>query len=259
MRGTWGTGARGETTDERSLLHEISADDYDALLNVRLIGGLGMYQPHAPLIASEQGRTVVIGNGWIMATPLAAGGDVVGVMYNDSALSRTPMDENKQALAAVFCAVLAVIVVTRRGAIAWQPLPRTSGQSPLVRRVLGALQDELPITGDKLARELGVSAGYLARSFKREMAISLVDYRNRLRLERFFDVVQRQGNCVTLLEAALEAGFGSYAQFHRVYRKFQGGPPRGFPSSAAGGTRESTTELNQRTTEPLSRSRPAER
>jgi AraC-like DNA-binding protein len=34
------------------------------------------------------------------------------------------------------------------------------------------------------------------------------------------------GNTSNLLDAALEAGFGSYAQFHRVYRKFLGTTPR---------------------------------
>jgi AraC-like DNA-binding protein len=71
-----------------------------------------------------------------------------------------------------------------------------------------------------------VSAGHLARAFKREMGVSLVDYRNRKRLDRFFEIIQRMGNTSNLLDAALEAGFGSYAQFHRVYRKFLGTTPR---------------------------------
>jgi AraC-like DNA-binding protein len=225
LRGTWGTGAHGETTDERASFHEIGSHDYEALLDARRVGGLGMYQAHAPLVANDAGQTRVVGNGWIMATPLVAARDLVGVMYNDSAFTHEPVDEGKQALTAVFCTVLAVILVARRGTIEWQPLPRQSGRSPLVRRILRALDDELPITGERLARELNVSAGYLARSFKREMAISLVDYRNRVRLGRFFETLQRKGGG-SLVDAALEAGFGSYAQFHRVYRKFQGGSPR---------------------------------
>ena len=67
--------------------------------------------------------------------------------------------------------------------------PRSSGHSALVRRILRAMNAELPISGERLARELGVSPGYLARSFKREMAMSLVDYRNRLRMDRFFEVI----------------------------------------------------------------------
>jgi AraC-like DNA-binding protein len=66
----------------------------------------------------------------------------------------------------------------------------------------------------------------LARSFKREMAMSLVDYRNRVRMERFFEAIQGNRDRSTLHDAALAAGFGSYAQFHRTYRKFHGVPPR---------------------------------
>lgn len=232
MRGTWGTGARGETTDERSLFHEFAAREYNALLGSRLAGGLGMYSPHAPLIANEPGRSVVIGQGWIMATPLVAARDVVGVMYNDAALTHAPVDEAKQAAAALFCTLLAVLYLSKRGTVAWQPLPRKAGQSPLIERVLRALNEDLPVTGERLAQEFGVSPGHLARTFKREMGVSLVDYRNRLRIDRFFDAVQRSGGTSNLLDAALEAGFGSYAQFHRVYRKFLGSTPRDIFSGA---------------------------
>ena len=104
--------------------------------------------------------------------------------------------------------------------------PRSLGHSALVRKILRAMNDELPISGERLARELGVSPGYLARAFKREMAMSLVDYRNQLRMDRFFEVIRNKGDRRNFLEAALEAGFGSYAQFHRVYRKLHGTSPR---------------------------------
>jgi AraC-like DNA-binding protein len=71
---------------------------------------------------------------------------------------------------------------------------------------------------------MGISPGHLARSFKTEMGVSLVEYRNRLRVERFFATVDRGGS--NLQEAAQEAGFGSYAQFHRVFRKLLGTTPR---------------------------------
>jgi AraC-like DNA-binding protein len=224
MRGTWGTGARGETTDERALHHVFAPREYNALLASRLSGSLGMYRPRAPLFAAEPGRTVVIGEGWVMATPLVAGRDMVGVMYTDAALSRAPMDESKQAAVAVFCSLLAVVYQGRRP-ISGQPLPRRQGQSTLVERVLSTLNGEGPVTGERLASELGVSAGHLARSFKREMGVSLVDYRNRLRLDRFYQVIQRRGRSANLLDAALEAGFGSYAQFHRIYRRHVGTTP----------------------------------
>jgi methylphosphotriester-DNA--protein-cysteine methyltransferase len=186
-----------------------------------------MYHARAPWFATEPGQnTVVIGEGWVVATPLVAAGELVGVMYNDCALSHSPVDQAKQAAAAVYCSLLAVLSMSKRNSAAWQPLPAKVVQSPLVERVLQAVSEDLPMTGEQLAMELGVSPGHLARSFKREMGLSLVDYRNRRRIDRFFDAVSRAGGTVNLLDAALKAGFGSYAQFHRVYRKFLGTAPR---------------------------------
>lgn len=237
MRGTWGTGARGETTDERALSHEISPREHEALLDARLSGGLGVYRAKAPLSTCDAGRAVVIGEGWVMATPLVTAGQLVGVLYNDAALTGSPVDEGKQAAAAVFCTTLALLHQTRRGTVHWLPLQRKSGQGPLVERVVQALAEDLPITGEKLASELGVSPGHLARSFKREMGVSLVDYRNRLRLDRFFAIVQRAGASGNLLDAALQAGFGSYAQFHRVFRALCGTTPREYLRSRGGHVR----------------------
>jgi methylphosphotriester-DNA--protein-cysteine methyltransferase len=227
MRGTWGTGMHGQTTDEHHLYHEFPREEHDALLECRLAGRLGMYHARAPWFATEPGQTtVVIGEGWVVATPLVAAGELVGVMYNDCALSKSPVDERKQAAVAIYCSLLAVLSVSKRNAAAWQPLPAKVVQSPLVERVLQAVSEDLPMTGEQLAVELGVSPGHLARSIKREMGLSLVDYRNRRRIDRFFDAVSRAGGSVNLLDAALKAGFGSYAQFHRVYRKFLGTAPR---------------------------------
>jgi methylphosphotriester-DNA--protein-cysteine methyltransferase len=226
FRGTWGTGAHGETTDERSLCHQLSTVDQDGLLHAHLAGELGAYQDRAPLFASDSGRPCVIGEGWVMATPLVAAGALIGIMYNDTALTHTPVDEEKQRAAAVFCTLLATLLTIRESKRAGLALPAKPINNALVRRALSALEDDLSISGERLARELGVSAGHLARSFKREMAMSLVDYRNRVRMARFFEAIQGEGDCRTLHGAARAAGFGSYAQFHRTYRKFHGAPPR---------------------------------
>jgi AraC-like DNA-binding protein len=225
MRGTWGTGPRGETTDERGLYHQLAPDGYQALLRARQSGGSGLYLPHSPLFALDAGRSVLLGQGWVMATPLVVRCELVGVMYNDTALTRSPVDHGKQAALSIFCTVIALLYGAGRGGIGWGPLPRTSGHGPLVDRVLRALDEDLSQTGDRLAADCRVSAGYLARTFKREMGLSLVEYRNRLRLERFFEFIQRQEGGGTLLYAALEAGFGSYAQFHRVYCRCVGSAP----------------------------------
>jgi AraC-like DNA-binding protein len=64
----------------------------------------------------------------------------------------------------------------------------------------------------------------LVKHFRRQVGVSLVDYRHRIRVERFLGLVERDGG--NLLEAALDAGFGSYAQFHRVFRHLLGVTPK---------------------------------
>jgi transcriptional regulator GlxA family with amidase domain len=73
-------------------------------------------------------------------------------------------------------------------------------------------------------KRLKMSGGQLARTFKQHARTSIVDHRNEIRLARFLGRVDMQAG--NLLEAALEAGFGSYAQFHRVFRARFGQAPR---------------------------------
>ena len=69
-----------------------------------------------------------------------------------------------------------------------------------------------------LARHAGLSPARLSRLFKQQTGIALVDFRNRQRIEKFL-ALYGAGQRITMLEAALEAGFGSYPQFHRVFKR----------------------------------------
>ena len=78
---------------------------------------------------------------------------------------------------------------------------------------------------DELANRSGLSPHRLSRLFKQQTGIALVDYRNRQRVERFLEVYGT-GQRFTIMHAALEAGFGSYPQFHRVFKRVTGRSPR---------------------------------
>ena len=220
MHGTWGTGKDLETTDEHTFWHECSPTDCELLRRTQVTGSLWLCYQDSPHLARENGQVSIIGRGWVAVTPLVSDGEVVGMMYNDTALSGAPMDEGKQARAAVFCRLLADLIVARRR----QTSLSGEARNPVVQKVLDALASDRPVSGEQLARELGISPGHLARSFKIEMGVSLVEYRNRLRVERFLATVDRGGS--NIQEAAEQAGFGSYAQFHRVFRKLLGTAPR---------------------------------
>ena len=71
-----------------------------------------------------------------------------------------------------------------------------------------------------LARRVGVSDAYLTRLLRRELGVSFETQRSRARLVSFLaevDMARRDGRRVSLLDAAIAAGFGSYSQLHRTF------------------------------------------
>jgi len=105
---------------------------------------------------------------------------------------------------------------------------------PAVEAVARRLQTD-PNSGDldDLARTAGLSPSHLSRVFKAQTGVSITRFRNQRRLERF-RVLYGHGRRTTALAAALEAGFGSYAQFYRVVRAETGGRPSGLRAAIDG-------------------------
>lgn len=96
-----------------------------------------------------------------------------------------------------------------------------------VRRIIDSMgKDDLPF----LAQKAGLSPTSLSRLFNKHMGISLTTFRNRCRVEQFLDLYG-DGQTRTMLDAALEAGFGSYAQFYRVFNQIMGGSPSDYRRS----------------------------
>lgn len=102
--------------------------------------------------------------------------------------------------------------------------PRRTRDGSLVAQALERLQTDPSVSRGELAEGLGVSPSKLGKAFRAQMGIAFVDYRNQLRLERFLKLVFPGGGNVSA--AAKSAGFGSYAQFHRVFRALVGKSPK---------------------------------
>jgi AraC-like DNA-binding protein len=99
---------------------------------------------------------------------------------------------------------------------------------PAVERAARLLRDDPEgLSLEMLAHHAGLSATRLSRLFKEQTGSALVDFRNRQRVERFLRIYGT-GQRRTMLDAALEAGFGSYAQFHRVFTRMMGHSPMNF-------------------------------
>ena len=74
-----------------------------------------------------------------------------------------------------------------------------------------------------LARAAGVTPHYLSRLLSEQTGRSFVDWRNRVRLDRFFEGYRPGAN---MLAAALDAGFGSYSRFHHTFSELVGCSPK---------------------------------
>jgi AraC-like DNA-binding protein len=99
---------------------------------------------------------------------------------------------------------------------------------PAIERSAHLLLNEDSYSLPQLARKAGLSPSRLSRLFKQQTGLSIVEFRNRQRMQRFLDryeLDRQSGRKSTLLDAALDAGFGSYPQFHRVFRQVAGCSP----------------------------------
>jgi AraC-like DNA-binding protein len=112
---------------------------------------------------------------------------------------------------------------------AWEATVATPETSPgevlsaPLQRAVALLEDNPHWSRDDLAAAVNVAPLRLGRQFRAELGVGFTDYRNRLRLQRFFEL-RRRGRA-SMLGACLEAGFGSYAQFHRVFTGLVGTAP----------------------------------
>lgn len=93
----------------------------------------------------------------------------------------------------------------------------------LSRQTLQRLTTDPTVSEERLARTLRAQSSAVSRHFHRDFGIRLVEYRARLRLMAFIQLVDHEH---PLGRAALDAGFGSYAQCHRVFTNALGCSPR---------------------------------
>jgi len=225
MLGTWGTDFQGKAVDEHHIMYEVSDTDREAFRRYEEEGAHFTVFENCPIVEHHKGETVVEGRGWVACTPIHSARARIGILFNDTGLSGAPVDEGKQTHAAVLCSLLGTLLDPARGSTTLaSPLANESPGHRLVTAAVAMLAKDPALVGKEIAARLDISVSRLARVFKAEMGMSLVEYRNRLRLDRFM-VLLDHGR-TNLLEAALAAGFGSYAQFHRVFRAMRHAAPR---------------------------------
>jgi len=233
MLGTWGMDLSCTVVDEHQITYDLCGTDQEALrrsVDERI--HFTVFE-NCPIIEHHTGETRIAGRGWVAKTPIRSADAAIGMMFNDAGLTGAPVDEAKQAQAAILCMMLGSMLDPVRRLLGRRagPLFESPGQA-LVSSTVEMLNREPGMGGKEIARALNISESRLGRVFKAIKGVSLVDYRNRLRLERFVALLDRGGT--NLLEAALEAGFGSYSNFHRVFRARLRATPREYLRPSGG-------------------------
>lgn len=110
--------------------------------------------------------------------------------------------------------------------LAAEPVTDCTAFHPKLAAVLALLADpDQNLTQTELARRVKLSPWYLSDLFRQQTGLTIPDYRNRLRLQEFFRRLHAHPE-IRLLQHALDSGFGSYAQFYRVFATALGIPPR---------------------------------
>jgi AraC-like DNA-binding protein len=103
--------------------------------------------------------------------------------------------------------------------------PHAAELHPAVARAARILRDSDSMPSmDELGRQSGLSVSHLSRLFREEVGLSVTEFRNRRRVERFLELFG-DGQGRSLTDAALAAGFGSYPQFYRVFQGIMGCSP----------------------------------
>jgi AraC-like DNA-binding protein len=96
----------------------------------------------------------------------------------------------------------------------------------LTRRTLQLLGAGRDLALTHLAQSLRAHPTEVSRRFHRDMGMTLVRYRMRLKLLNFIQLVDSRK--AELMAAAMSAGFGSYSQCHRAFQTELGCGPREF-------------------------------
>lgn len=115
---------------------------------------------------------------------------------------------------------------------AWQmhqeahaPQPGQDVHPSVQQAAMAIRQNPVDISLQEVATIAGLSLSRLSRLFKQQTGIAMVTYRQLQRLRLFKDIYG-QGHRHNMTHAALAAGFGSYPQFHRVFKQFHSQSPQ---------------------------------
>jgi PAS domain S-box-containing protein len=109
LRGAYGTDMQRQTTDERGAqFPPVNAADFDAAANQLWTVN------EAEQTYWDAAQQQVVGTGWIASTFIRTRERIIGVLYNDTAITHAPVDEARQEVLAVYCSLLGSLIELKR-------------------------------------------------------------------------------------------------------------------------------------------------
>ncbi len=113
IRGTFGTNLKGQTS--REFDHAIPLDEkWRERLRSRKPGEKSWVVVCEPYFEWDGAGMVGFGRGWVALTPIISRQTPIGFFCNDAAISGAPVDEVKQEIIAVFCAMIGNIIARKQ-------------------------------------------------------------------------------------------------------------------------------------------------
>ena len=82
-------------------MYSLSDTDREAFRRARAVGAHFTVFDDCPLVEHRGRETRVAGRGWLACTPIVSAHATIGMLFNDAGLSGAPVDETKQAHAAI--------------------------------------------------------------------------------------------------------------------------------------------------------------
>lgn len=212
VQGTYGTDFQGQTSDETNIVYPLAgwwAPCFEP------------HQPNSPRWVVEQdedyshylkGKSQLKGRGWVAATPLVTSQGVIGVLFNDTAISGSPLDETQQELLAVYSSFLANLITARRATNELQSVTARARcilfDALIEEQKSGYLKWQIRFTDETAAqRVLPLDVPPQSDFFK-----AMVASRHPEDQQRITEVVPER--------VAIEAGLSSYHQEYRCIDKF---------------------------------------
>jgi len=103
---------------------------------------------------------------------------------------------------------------------------RAGGRHWATQKVIASLRGDPSLGCKQLADDVGLSLSRVARVFKSDTGVSIVQYRNALRFERLLALATGpEARSTPLRDLARNAGFGSAAHFYRLAQRAWGMSP----------------------------------